>query len=148
MVYRPNRFAILRYLFERFEQALGLGALLAIVANTGWLPIPVAAAAFILILALSAAPVVKASRRIQNQQVEIKDGDLIVRYGEDEVTTYPLADFHIVLYKSRDNKVYEFKLYTETDTLKLRHFDQLHDLFIEICRVVEHRKKARWWQFL
>ena len=88
-----------------------------------------------------------ASPEIIAHLMEVNGGHAMP-YGEDEVTTYPLADFHIVLYKSRDNKVYEFKLYTETDTLKLRHFDQLHDLFIEICRVVEHRKKARWWQFL
>lgn len=148
MHYTPNRFAVLRYLFERFEQALGLGALLAIVTTTGWLPIPVAVAAFILVIAICASPVYKACQRIREQRLEIVDNALLVHQGKSGTQRYPLADFHIVLYKSRDNKVYEFKLYTENSNIKLRHIDGLHELFMEICQHVTQRKKVRWWQFL
>lgn len=148
MHYTPNRFAVLRYLFERLEQALGLGALLAIVTTTGWLPLPLAAAAFLLIIALCANPVIKACQRIREQRLEILDGALLVHQGKQGTQRYPLKDFHIVLYKSRDNKVYEFKLYTDNDNLKLRHIDGLHELFLEICQSVSQRKKVRWWQFL
>jgi len=148
MQYTANRYAVLRYLYERFEQALGLGALLAIVTTTGWLPISVAATAFILVVAICAGPVVRKCRRIASQRLEIIDGELRLYELDEEPRRFALTDFHIVLYKSRKNRVYEFKLYTDNDNLKLRHIDGLHELFIEICHVVQQRKKVRWWQFL
>ncbi|MBY4675721.1 hypothetical protein [Marinobacterium arenosum] len=148
MVYQTTSLAALRFLFETFEQAIGLGALLALFGSVDLFSIELAAALFLLVVLLRLPNVITEFRRIRSQRLQVAEGVLQVNYGDQSIRSLPLADVHALLYKTYRGQVSELKLYADQQTLKLRHVEQMNRLFEEIQPFIPYRKKVRWWQFL
>lgn len=148
MVYQTTPLASLRLLFEKFEQAIGLGALLALFSSVGLLNIQLAAALFVLILLLRLPGVLSELRQVRTQRLRVEEGVLKVDYADQPAQRLPLTDVQALLYKTYRGQVSELKLYADQQSLKLRHIAQMNQLFEEIRPFIPYRKQVRWWQFL
>ena len=147
MVFEQGRSAIYRYLFKRFEMALGLGLILLLAINEQMISSLIAALIFSALVLLSVPNVLKGLQAMQGAKLSIED-DIIVLTTKHSRQQYKLNEFKIILYKKNANKVTAFAIMAENHGVVIEHYQQMNEIFSILSKRVSLCKKIPWWQRL
>lgn len=147
--YQHSQGAVQKFLFEKCESLIGLGAILGLAVFTDLIRLFFAIVIFALLAAVFFHDVKSRIAQIRSVRIRVAKGNLIFLHGDGEEETYPLLAFDKVQLK-RDSAgaVRVFKLFGASKSVKVQHVDGLDSLYREVAPFIREKEQVRWWWLL